>query len=86
VLRHVILPALRPGMLAGAALAFVTSWDELVVDLFITSRGVVTLPRRFWEGVQDNISPTVAAVATILIVLTALVSGALTLRRVRQGQ
>ena len=80
-LRSVVLPAARPGILAGAAFAFVTSWDELVVTLFITSRGVVTLPRRIWDGVQDNISPTVAAVATLLILLTALVTVALARKR-----
>lgn len=81
ILREVILPIIRPGILAGGALAFITSWDELVVNLFITSRGVVTLPRRIWEGVQDNISPSVAAVATILILVTAVISIVATVRR-----
>ncbi|WP_270933535.1 ABC transporter permease [Falsiroseomonas oryzae] len=80
-LRSVVLPAARPGILAGAAFAFVTSWDELVVTLFITSRGVVTLPRRIWDGVQDNISPTVAAVATLLMLVTILATFALARKR-----
>jgi putative spermidine/putrescine transport system permease protein len=84
ILGRVVIPIVRPGILAGAALAFITSWDELVVNLFITSRGVVTLPRRIWEGVQDNISPSVAAVATILIALTTLAALAITLRRARR--
>lgn len=79
----VVLPAARPGILTGAAFAFVTSWDELVVTLFITSRGVVTLPRRIWDGVQDNISPAVAAVATLLILVT--VAATLVLARKRAG-
>lgn len=81
ILREVILPIVRPGILAGGALAFITSWDELVVNLFITSRGVVTLPRRIWEGVQDNVSPSVAAVATLLILATAVTTIVVTLRR-----
>jgi putative spermidine/putrescine transport system permease protein len=67
---HVVLPSVRPGVLAGAVFAFITSWDELVVNLFITSRGVYTLPRKIWDGIQDNINPAVAAVATILVLVT----------------
>ncbi len=80
-MRSVVLPAARPGILAGSAFAFVTSWDELVVTLFITGRGVITLPRRIWDGVQDNISPTVAAVATLLIGVTLLATLLLARRR-----
>jgi putative spermidine/putrescine transport system permease protein len=71
-LGRVIVPSAKPGMLAGAVFAFMTSWDELVVNLFITSRNVYTLPRKIWDGIQDNINPAVAAVATVLIVLTFL--------------
>jgi putative spermidine/putrescine transport system permease protein len=66
----VVLPSIRPGVLAGAVFAFITSWDELVVNLFITGRYVRTLPRKIWDGIQDNINPAIAAVATLLIVLT----------------
>lgn len=69
----VILPAARPGILAGCVFAFALSWDELVVNLFITSRNVYTLPRKIWDGIQDNINPAIAAVASILIVLTIAV-------------
>lgn len=69
-LRLVIVPAAMPGVYAGGIFAFVTSWDELVVNLFVTSRNVYTLPRKIWDGIQDNISPAVAAVATLLILLT----------------
>ena len=82
-LRMVIVPAARPGILAGAVFAFALSWDELVVNLFITSRNVYTLPRKIWDGIQDNINPAVAAVATLLIVITvlAMVGRILFLRR-----
>ena len=66
----VVLPSIRPGVLAGAVFAFITSWDELVVNLFITGRYVRTLPRKIWDGIQDNINPAIAAVATLLIVVT----------------
>jgi putative spermidine/putrescine transport system permease protein len=66
----VILPAAKPGMLAGAVFAFALSWDELVVNLFITSRRVYTLPRKIWDGIQDNINPAIAAVASLLILFT----------------
>jgi putative spermidine/putrescine transport system permease protein len=68
----VIVPAARPGIMAGAVFAFATSWDELVVNLFISSRNVYTLPRKIWDGIQDNINPAVAAVATLLILITVL--------------
>ena len=72
-LRMVIVPAARPGILAGGVFAFAISWDELVVNLFITSRNVYTLPRKIWDGIQDNINPAVAAVATLLILITVIV-------------
>jgi putative spermidine/putrescine transport system permease protein len=68
----VVVPCIRPGVLAGAVFAFITSWDELVVTMFITSRRVYTLPKKIWDGIQDNISPSVAAMATVLIVLTVV--------------
>lgn len=69
-IRYVIMPSILPGMLAGGFFAFILSWDEIVVTLFITSRHVYTLPRRIWDGIQDNIDPAVGAVATILIAVT----------------
>jgi putative spermidine/putrescine transport system permease protein len=80
---RVIVPAARPGILAGSVFAFALSWDELVVTLFITSRNVYTLPRKIWDGIQDNINPAIAAVASILIVLTiaAMVARILFIRR-----
>ncbi|AZO80334.1 MULTISPECIES: ABC transporter permease [unclassified Bosea (in: a-proteobacteria)] len=66
----VIFPQIRAGIVAGAAFAFITSWDETIVALFITSRAVTTLPRRIWEGLADNIDPAIAALGTVMIVLT----------------
>jgi putative spermidine/putrescine transport system permease protein len=69
---RVIVPAAKPGIVAGAVFAFAISWDELVVNLFITSRNVYTLPRKIWDGIQDNINPAVAVVATLLILFTVV--------------
>jgi putative spermidine/putrescine transport system permease protein len=83
-LRLVILPNIAAGVASGAIFAFVHSWDELVIVLFIASRNVFTLPRRIWDGIQDNIDPTMAAVAVVLVLVTiflALVERALRGRR-----
>lgn len=69
-LRRVILPAIRPGILAGAVFAFILSWDEIVVTLFISKFDVFTLPRRLWNGMRENTDPTVAAAAVVLICIT----------------
>ncbi len=69
---NVILPQVRPGMIAGAIFAFVTSWDEIIVAIFITSREVYTLPKRIWDGIFDNVDPAIASLGTLMIVLTAI--------------
>ena len=69
-LRMVILPGILPGIAAGAIFAFIMSWDEVVVTLFITSFNVFTLPRRLWDGIRYETDPTTAACATTLIALT----------------
>ncbi|TIT30299.1 MAG: ABC transporter permease, partial [Mesorhizobium sp.] len=57
--------------------------DEITVTLFITGRAVVTLPRRIWTSIQDAVDPALAAIATVLLVVTvlALVARALVERR-----
>lgn len=72
VLRWVILPRIAPGIVSGAIFAFIHSWDELVMVLFIASRDVFTLPRRIWDGINENLDPAMAAVAVLLIGLTVL--------------
>lgn len=71
-LRWVILPRIMPGIVSGAIFAFIHSWDELVMVLFIASRDVFTLPRRIWDGINENLDPAMAAVAVLLIVFTLL--------------
>lgn len=68
--RLTILPNIWPGVFAGGVFAFAISWDEIVVALFLTQRAVYTLPRKIWDGIQDNISPSIAAVGVLLILAT----------------
>ena len=74
--RRVILPVIRPGIVAGALFAFILSWDEIVVTLFISKFDVFTLPRRLWNGMRENTDPTVAAAAVVLICTTFIVLAA----------
>jgi putative spermidine/putrescine transport system permease protein len=71
-LRWVILPRIAPGIVSGAIFAFIHSWDELVIVLFIASREVFTLPRRIWDGINENLDPAMAAVAVLLVLFTVL--------------
>jgi putative spermidine/putrescine transport system permease protein len=70
--RQVTLPLIRPGIFAGAVFAFITSFDELLVALFVSGSTAVTLPRLMWDQIRFNIEPTIAAVSTLLIVFTTL--------------
>jgi putative spermidine/putrescine transport system permease protein len=72
-LRYVIVPNIVPGVLSGAIFAFIHSWDELVVVIFIGGRALFTLPRRMWDGINDNLDPVIAVVATGMILFTLLV-------------
>jgi putative spermidine/putrescine transport system permease protein len=74
-IRHVILPQIQPGMMAGAVFAFIISWDEIVVTLFIASRAVYTLPRKMWDGINERVDPTIAAAATVLFAVTLVLIG-----------
>jgi len=80
--RQVTLPLIRPGVLVGALFAFITSFDELIVALFLSGSGAITLPRRMWDDLRFAIDPTIAAVSTLTIVLAAaLLGGAHILRQ-----
>lgn len=68
----IILPNIRFGVLTAALMAFVLSWEEIGVTLFVTSVNAITLPRLMWMGVHDNIDPAIAAISVVLIVITTL--------------
>ena len=69
---RVTLPVIAPGVVSGALFAFATSFDEVVVVLFLAGPEQTTLPRQMFTGIRENISPTIAAVATLLILFTAM--------------
>src|SRR5689334_12392530 len=68
--RRVTLPLILPGVASGAVFAFAASFDEVVVALLITGPGQRTLPRQMFAGINDNISLTITAAATMLIVIS----------------
>lgn len=68
----VTLPLVLPGVISGGLFAFGTSFDEVVVTLFLASPEQTTLPRQMFSGIRENISPAIAAVATILTVFSVL--------------
>ncbi|MBH5396239.1 ABC transporter permease [Bradyrhizobium sp. CNPSo 4010] len=69
---QITLPLIRPGVLVGALFAFITSFDEVIVALFLSGSGSITLPRRMWDDLRYQIDPTIAAVSTLTIILTTL--------------
>jgi putative spermidine/putrescine transport system permease protein len=80
--RTVTLPIIAPGVISGALFAFVTSFDEIVVALFLASPQQRTLPRQIFSGVSENISPTITAAAVVLLVISvALMAAMEALRR-----
>ena len=64
---HVTLPVLRPGMLVGALFAFLSSFNEAVVALFIAGRGAATLPKKMYESIRLESDPVIAVVSTLLV-------------------
>ena len=78
----VVMPLILPGMISGALFAFVTSFDEVVVVLFLASPEDRTLPLQMFSGIREMISPTITAAATVLVLIsTALLVTVEMLRR-----
>jgi putative spermidine/putrescine transport system permease protein len=70
--RHVILPLILPGLASGALFAFATSFDEVVIVLFMAGPEQRTLSREMFAGIRENISPTITAVAVILTAVSVI--------------
>jgi putative spermidine/putrescine transport system permease protein len=83
--RFVTLPLIRPGLVSAALLAFITSFDEVVVAIFVSGTQSATLPKQMWDGIRTEIDPTVAAVSTLLIGVTAAVICISAVVRLRAG-
>jgi len=79
----VTMPLIMPGVIAGALFAFITSFDEVVVVLFIAAHDQQTIPRQMWNGIREQISPAILAVATILVMISILLLTTLELLRRR---
>jgi putative spermidine/putrescine transport system permease protein len=80
---RVIVPLILPGVISGALFAFVTSFDEVVVVKFVGSYEQRTIPWAMFSGIREQISPTILAVATLLIILSASLLATLELLRRR---
>ncbi|MFZ1387087.1 MAG: ABC transporter permease [Thiolinea sp.] len=77
------MPLIVPGVISGALFAFITSFDEVVVVMFVGSAKNKTLPWQMFTGLREQISPTILAVATILVVLSVMLLVTLELLRRR---
>jgi len=82
----VTMPLIRPGLLAGALFAFVTSLDETVVSLFLVTPQMRTLPVTIFGHLTRDIDPTVAAASTVLFALTSVLVIALVLVQLRHDR
>ena len=66
------MPLILPGVISGALFAFITSFDEVVIVFFLAGFEQRTIPRQMWAGIREQISPTILAVATILVLVSIL--------------
>ena len=83
--RKVQMPLILPGVISGALFAFITSFDEVVVVLFMGAAGQKTLPWQMFIGLREQISPTILAAACVLIAVSILMLATLEMIR-RRGE
>jgi putative spermidine/putrescine transport system permease protein len=69
---RITFPIIRPGIITGALFSFIVSFDEVVVAAFIGGYRSATLPKRMFDNVRDEMDPTIAAISTLLVVLTII--------------
>ena len=82
--RAITLPLASPGIVAGALFAFTTSWDEVIAAIFLTNAQFKTLPVQMWSQMNEVLDPSIAAVSTMLFVVTTIAaSAAIVVRRGR---
>lgn len=70
---HITLPMIKPALLSGGLFAFATSFDELVISMFLCSTKNSTLPKKIWDGVRSEVDPTITSIASILIVTITII-------------
>ena len=66
----VIMPLILPGIISGALFAFITSFDEVVIVMFMASIEQLTIPKQMWAGIRQEISPVILCMATCLVILS----------------
>ncbi|WP_423907480.1 ABC transporter permease [Candidatus Spongiihabitans sp.] len=81
----IIVPLILPGVISGGLFAFITSFDEVVVVLFVGSYEQRTIPWQMFSGIREQISPTILAVATLLVIVSILLLFSVELLR-RRGE
>ena len=81
--RRVTLPVIAPGVAVGALFAFATSFDEVVVTVFLVGPAQRTLPRQMFSGIRENLDPTIVAVATFMMLISVFLLVAVELLRRR---
>ena len=79
----VIMPLILPGVISGALFAFITSFDEVVIVMFMASLDQLTIPKQMWAGIRQEISPVILCMATCLVVLSILLLSTVELLRRR---
>jgi ABC-type spermidine/putrescine transport system permease subunit II len=83
---HVTLPMITSGLIVGFVFAFTTSFDEIVLAIFLTSNNTMTIPRLLWQQLRFEMTPTVAAATVVIVSLTlSLMFLAILLSRWRGG-
>jgi putative spermidine/putrescine transport system permease protein len=60
-------------MISSGLFAFLISFDELIIAIFISSPRITTLPKKLWDGIRTEINPTIAAISTLLICLSVII-------------
>ena len=70
IFRKIQLPLILPGVISGALFAFITSFDEVVVVLFVGGLNEQTIPRQMWNGIREQISPAILSAATLLVLIS----------------
>ena len=84
--RRVTLPLIRPAVITAAFFGFLASFDEVVIAIFLSGVRIKTLPKRIWEGIREDIDPTTAAVAAMLVTLSLALIILAEVLRARSGR
>jgi len=83
---YVTIPSIRPAVVSGAAFAFLISFDEVVIAIFLGGPDATTLPKRMWETIRFEIDPTLTAISSLLTLVAILVLVGVELARRSHGQ